>query len=184
MAVVRTDVWEGYISSIIRVRRVGELGTTLAVTNNRRTLACLSNVIQALCEGHEMLKHFKSGLYKVLVAFLNFKLAYNMHKMCKLLFPDVEIRRFPGYLTNLYSCKKYPQTRGKIYLKDQCIIRKAYFTVTAEKETIHRVARNIRNRPHSVKFIVSSSDCMYLKLQEDPSQNWNHPFATSCNEHI
>jgi hypothetical protein len=37
MVVVRTDVSEEHIASIIRVTRIGELGT-LAVTSNRRTL--------------------------------------------------------------------------------------------------------------------------------------------------
>jgi hypothetical protein len=39
VALVRTDVSEERIASIIRVTRINELGTTLAVTNNRRMLA-------------------------------------------------------------------------------------------------------------------------------------------------
>jgi hypothetical protein len=35
---VRTDVSEELSASFIRVKRIGELGTTLAVTTNRRTL--------------------------------------------------------------------------------------------------------------------------------------------------
>jgi hypothetical protein len=38
VAVVRADVSEELIASFIRVTRTGELGTTLAVTSNRRTL--------------------------------------------------------------------------------------------------------------------------------------------------
>jgi hypothetical protein len=38
VALVGTDVLEERSASIIRVARIGELGTTLAVTNNRRTL--------------------------------------------------------------------------------------------------------------------------------------------------
>jgi hypothetical protein len=38
VALVRTDVSEELSTSFIRVARIGELGTTLAVTNNRRTL--------------------------------------------------------------------------------------------------------------------------------------------------
>jgi hypothetical protein len=38
VALVRTDVSEELSSSFIRVTRTGELGTTLAVTSNRRTL--------------------------------------------------------------------------------------------------------------------------------------------------
>jgi hypothetical protein len=38
VALVRTDVSEELSNSIIGVRRIGELGTTLAVTSNRRTL--------------------------------------------------------------------------------------------------------------------------------------------------
>jgi hypothetical protein len=36
VALVRTDVSEEHSASIIRVTRIGELGTTLAVTSNRR----------------------------------------------------------------------------------------------------------------------------------------------------
>jgi hypothetical protein len=38
VAIVRTDVSEALSASFIRVTRIGELGTTLAVTSNRRTL--------------------------------------------------------------------------------------------------------------------------------------------------
>jgi hypothetical protein len=37
-ALVRTDVSEELSAFFIRVTRIGELGTTLAVTSNRRTL--------------------------------------------------------------------------------------------------------------------------------------------------
>jgi hypothetical protein len=37
VALVRTDVSEELSASFIRVTRIGELGTTLAVTSNRRT---------------------------------------------------------------------------------------------------------------------------------------------------
>jgi hypothetical protein len=38
VALVRTDVTEGFSASFIRVTRIAELGTTLAVTSNRRTV--------------------------------------------------------------------------------------------------------------------------------------------------
>jgi hypothetical protein len=38
VALVRTDVSEELSASFIRVARIGELGTTLAVTSNRRAL--------------------------------------------------------------------------------------------------------------------------------------------------
>jgi hypothetical protein len=38
VALVRTDVSEELSASLIRVTRIGELGTTLAVTSNRYTL--------------------------------------------------------------------------------------------------------------------------------------------------
>jgi hypothetical protein len=38
VALVRTDVSEDLSASFIRVTRIGELGTTLAVTSNLRTL--------------------------------------------------------------------------------------------------------------------------------------------------
>jgi hypothetical protein len=37
MALVRTDVSEELSTSFIRVTRIGELGTTSAITSNRRT---------------------------------------------------------------------------------------------------------------------------------------------------
>jgi hypothetical protein len=41
VALVVTDVSEEPGASFIRVTRIGELGTTLAATSNRRTLASL-----------------------------------------------------------------------------------------------------------------------------------------------
>jgi hypothetical protein len=41
VALVRTDVSEERSASIIRVTRLGELGTTLAVASNRRTFFSL-----------------------------------------------------------------------------------------------------------------------------------------------
>jgi hypothetical protein len=41
-ALVRTDVSEEFSASFIRVTRIGELRTTLAVTSNRRTLRSVS----------------------------------------------------------------------------------------------------------------------------------------------
>jgi hypothetical protein len=38
VALLRTDVSEELSASFIRAKRIGELGTTLAVTSNRRTL--------------------------------------------------------------------------------------------------------------------------------------------------
>jgi hypothetical protein len=38
VALVRTDVSEELIASFIRVTKIGELATTLAVTSNRRRL--------------------------------------------------------------------------------------------------------------------------------------------------
>jgi hypothetical protein len=42
VALVRTDVSEELSASFIRVTIIGELGTTLAVTSNRRTLRICS----------------------------------------------------------------------------------------------------------------------------------------------
>jgi hypothetical protein len=44
VALVRTGVSEELSASFIRVTRFGELGTTLALTNNRRTLVFLRRV--------------------------------------------------------------------------------------------------------------------------------------------
>jgi hypothetical protein len=50
VALVRTDVSEERSASFIRVTRIGELGTTLAVTSNRRTLQRNTKVL-----GHRFL---------------------------------------------------------------------------------------------------------------------------------
>jgi hypothetical protein len=42
VALVRTDVSEELSASFIRVTKIGELGTTLAVTSNGRTLGISS----------------------------------------------------------------------------------------------------------------------------------------------
>jgi hypothetical protein len=47
VALVRTDVLDERIAYIIRVIRIGELGTTLAITSNRRTMrATLRNILE------------------------------------------------------------------------------------------------------------------------------------------
>jgi hypothetical protein len=48
VALIRTDVSKELGASFIRVTRIGELGTTLAVTSNRRTLVFLLNVRRLL----------------------------------------------------------------------------------------------------------------------------------------
>jgi hypothetical protein len=45
VALVRADVSEEPSASFIRVTRIGELGTTLAVTSNRLTLLVTANVV-------------------------------------------------------------------------------------------------------------------------------------------
>jgi hypothetical protein len=45
VALVRSDVSEEFSDSFIRVKRIGELGTTLAVSNNRRTLLVTANLV-------------------------------------------------------------------------------------------------------------------------------------------
>jgi hypothetical protein len=47
VALVRADASEERSVSIISVTRIGELGTTLAVTSNRRTLLVTANVVPA-----------------------------------------------------------------------------------------------------------------------------------------
>jgi hypothetical protein len=47
VALVRTDVWHELSASFIRVTRIGELGTTLAVTSNLRKLRRNTNATNA-----------------------------------------------------------------------------------------------------------------------------------------
>jgi hypothetical protein len=45
VALVRTDVSEELSASFIRVTRIGELGTTLAVTSNQRTVLVTASIV-------------------------------------------------------------------------------------------------------------------------------------------
>jgi hypothetical protein len=45
VALVRTDVSEEFSASIIRATRIGEVGTTLALTSNLRRLLVKANVV-------------------------------------------------------------------------------------------------------------------------------------------
>jgi hypothetical protein len=47
VALVRTDVSEEFRTSIMIVTRIGELGTTLAVTSNRHTLLVTAKSISS-----------------------------------------------------------------------------------------------------------------------------------------
>jgi hypothetical protein len=53
VALVRTDVSEELSASFIRVTRIGELGTTQAVTSDRRTLR--RKVLAFLCSMRQLL---------------------------------------------------------------------------------------------------------------------------------
>jgi hypothetical protein len=77
VALVRADVLEELSASFIRVTRLGELGTTLAVTSNRRTLSSSETSIltrdtrrnipeDVILHSHrrENLKSYKMGLLK------------------------------------------------------------------------------------------------------------------------
>jgi hypothetical protein len=59
VALVRADVSEDLSASFIRVTRIGELGRTLAVTSNRRTLRRYNNPDE---EGSKFLRNV--GSYK------------------------------------------------------------------------------------------------------------------------
>jgi hypothetical protein len=52
VALVRTDVSEELSLSFIRVTRIDELGTTLAVTSNRRTLRSVLSRLSFLVVTH------------------------------------------------------------------------------------------------------------------------------------
>jgi hypothetical protein len=53
VALVRTDVSEEVTVSFIRVTRIGELGVTLAVTSNRRTLLMSCSYFTDSCYSDE-----------------------------------------------------------------------------------------------------------------------------------
>jgi hypothetical protein len=55
VALIRTDVSEELSASFIRVTRIGELGTMLAVTSNQhmlqRNTKCIGDLVFAACVG-------------------------------------------------------------------------------------------------------------------------------------
>jgi hypothetical protein len=57
VALVRTDDSEEHSAFIIRVTRIGKLGTTLAISSNRRTLRCIPVRYQFLEEPHGLTSH-------------------------------------------------------------------------------------------------------------------------------
>jgi hypothetical protein len=66
VALVTTDVSEELSTSFIRVTRLGELGTTLAVTSNRRTLRLLvtASVVPSShsCQMKEVLSSYETSV--------------------------------------------------------------------------------------------------------------------------
>jgi hypothetical protein len=52
VALVRTDVSEALSASFTKVTRIGELGTTLAVTSNRRTLRISTERVPSVSVNH------------------------------------------------------------------------------------------------------------------------------------
>jgi hypothetical protein len=63
VALIKTDVSEELRASIIRVTKIGELGTTLAVTNNRRTLTLKGNRQGMAVEAHRGLRRCGSQIF-------------------------------------------------------------------------------------------------------------------------
>jgi hypothetical protein len=68
VALLRTDVSAEPSVSLIKVKRIGELGTTLAATSNRRTLVLASVVPSSL----------------ILVIFMKEALVYILHSINRL----------------------------------------------------------------------------------------------------
>jgi hypothetical protein len=61
-ALVRTDVSEELSASFIRVTRIGELGTTLAVTSNRRSVLLLLGTASVVPSSQILVTLMKEGL--------------------------------------------------------------------------------------------------------------------------
>jgi hypothetical protein len=64
VALVRTDVSEDHSASIIGVTRIGELGTTLAVTSNRRKQRANINARRRVIL-QLIIRHFYEILYEI-----------------------------------------------------------------------------------------------------------------------
>jgi hypothetical protein len=73
VALVRTDVSEEFSAPIFRVTRIGEIGTTLAVTSNRRTLRRNGNIpieaiLQAVMVSYNWAVQLKKNISSVVSA--------------------------------------------------------------------------------------------------------------------
>jgi hypothetical protein len=60
VALVRTDVSEELSASFIRVARIGELGTMLAVTSNRRVVPSSTILVTLMNEAPKFLRNVGS----------------------------------------------------------------------------------------------------------------------------
>jgi hypothetical protein len=67
VALVRTDVSEEISASFIRVTRIGELGTTLAVTSNRHTLRRTTIIEETNTNTIILRNTFHRSLHRLLV---------------------------------------------------------------------------------------------------------------------
>jgi hypothetical protein len=142
MPLVRTDVSEEHFASIIRVTRIGELGTTLAVTSNRSTLrrsTLLRNV--GFYESHNIPEestlhsHRRKNLHFILL-FKNYVIAvFSMRK--RTITPPVVA--FNGNFTLQYleiirnpiHCSSGIRFEILRSLRRQCYILKSYEVATA-----------------------------------------------------
>jgi hypothetical protein len=63
VALVRSDVSEQLSASFIRVTRLGELGTTLAVTSNRRTPRCIFFLVSEMSDVESEIVAYRANIY-------------------------------------------------------------------------------------------------------------------------
>jgi hypothetical protein len=68
VALVRTDVSEERIASVIRVTKIGELGTSLAVTGNRNTVRWVGKKIEILSPKRRFTYGLQGYIYQQMAA--------------------------------------------------------------------------------------------------------------------
>jgi hypothetical protein len=116
VALVRTDVSEEPSASFIRLTRIGELGTTLAVTSNRRTLRRNTVTASVILSSPILVALMKETLISYETSFLQelhgvtsqktpFLTETSFHRTCTVLLSCSEILiTLPSHLYRFSDC--------------------------------------------------------------------------------
>jgi hypothetical protein len=151
VALVRTDVLEELSASFIRVTRIGELGTTLAVTSNRRTL--WRNIMILLTFlAHQFLSPWWWRRY--VPPKRRFLHSISSQRA------SVASYCYRSYLT--YSC--HPYNGGNTFLRNVCSYKS--HDITSLKMRVFIVTA-VKPSNHYTEMGLGGVDCIYVAQDTD-----------------